>query len=435
MAVVELLESRSLFASLSAGDVSAILAAAGSQAQNKQAVVVSDREGVILGVFAVGKATSLTLTKAAVRARTAAFFQSAENAFTTRTARFIIQDNFPFPVPNTEGGPLYGVQFSSLPGSDVFSGPAISGDPGGIPLYKNGEPVGGIGVAGDGHDVAARADALEQPNASVDNAKLESFTGQEESDFDESVALAGAASYAAPDAIHADRTLINGLRFPFTKDKAATGQSSRSLTQLFAAGVGALKKLAGFKTSSAIRASVAAPYPAATFGGVFGELKNTNPAAKRFGFVSGNDFDASGINLTVADVKRVITRAVQQATITRAGIRLPIGTSAKVHVAVVDRDGDLLGVFRHGRRHELFLRRRRSESADGRVLLRQLSRLHRPCDRLHESALLPTRNRRLAHRPTLRTAKRTLRPLALQRRREEPAQERHHDLSRWSAAL
>ena len=51
-------------------------------------------------------------------------------------------------------------------------------------------------------------------------------------------------------------------------------------------------------------------------------------------------------DLTAADVEQVIEQAVDQADVTRAGIRRPIGLHAVVQVAVVDRDGDLLGVFR-----------------------------------------------------------------------------------------
>ncbi len=102
-------------------------------------------------------------SKAIAKARTAALFASTQDAFTTRTARFIIQDHFPQPVQNTPGGPLYGVEFSSQPFSDALptfkkdqiAGEGglplnISGDPGGIPLYKNGVPVGGVGFRGMG---------------------------------------------------------------------------------------------------------------------------------------------------------------------------------------------------------------------------------------------------------------------------------------------
>src|SRR4051794_25127198 len=149
---------------LSAADVSAILAQAASQGRRKQIIAVVDREGVILGSVQIGGigdvvARDITLGKAIARARTTALFASTQDAFTTRTARFIVQDHFPHPVQNTPGGPLYGVEFSSQPFSDVLPAgtkelPAnsiklnISGDPGGIPLYKNGIPVGGIGVAG-----------------------------------------------------------------------------------------------------------------------------------------------------------------------------------------------------------------------------------------------------------------------------------------------
>jgi hypothetical protein len=69
-----------------------------------------------------------------------------------------------------ESGPLFGVQFSQLPCSDLarfngnfphhgarrgFIGPkrsplGLAADPGGFPLYKNGVMVGGVGVMADG---------------------------------------------------------------------------------------------------------------------------------------------------------------------------------------------------------------------------------------------------------------------------------------------
>ncbi|MFX8864338.1 hypothetical protein ABTM79_19545, partial [Acinetobacter baumannii] len=62
---------------------------------------------------------------------------------------------------NAPAGPLFGVQFSQLPCSDLNErlgdgvGPqrsplGLSADPGGFPLYKDGTPVGGVGVITDG---------------------------------------------------------------------------------------------------------------------------------------------------------------------------------------------------------------------------------------------------------------------------------------------
>src|SRR3546814_3053306 len=102
-----------------------------------------------------------------------------------------------------ERGPLFGVQFSQLPCSDLAArfggagsaaliGPkrsplGLAADPGGLPLYKNGVLVGGIGVMGDGVYGS-------DPNIlDIDN------------DSEEFIALAGTRGYEAPSTITADR--------------------------------------------------------------------------------------------------------------------------------------------------------------------------------------------------------------------------------------
>ena len=61
---------------------------------------------------------------------TAAFLSSDQNAFTSRTAGFIIQQHFPPGVFNTPTGPLVGVGLSSLFFSDInkFKGPGSVDD-------------------------------------------------------------------------------------------------------------------------------------------------------------------------------------------------------------------------------------------------------------------------------------------------------------------
>ena len=179
--------------SLSVGDVQQVLAQAINEARARNrpaAIAVTDRTGNVLALYAMtGADLSLKIPDAPggasfntelqginlpapaavagaiAKAVTGAYLSSGGNAFSTRTASQIVQQNFP-PSPNAvglEAGPLYGVQFSSLPCSDLNTrfgaagliGPkrsplGLSADAGGFPLYKNGVLVGGVGVMGDG---------------------------------------------------------------------------------------------------------------------------------------------------------------------------------------------------------------------------------------------------------------------------------------------
>lgn len=374
-------------ANLTAAEVTTILGQAASQARPGQVMVVMDSEGITLGIYAMkgfddnkapnGKAFIPTgifsereqlIRTAAARARTCAFFASNENAFTPRTARFIIQDHFPHPIKNTPGGPLYGVQFSSFRGSDTLreeqSGfPALSGDPGGMPIYKDGVKAGGLGVAGDGSDVAARTE-LFPLGLTGSNDDFRVFLGKEESDFDEAVALAGIKGFEAPRRIRATKIFVDGLRFPYTKNQSARDNETRTLAQITAAGEGQLISSTPLRKSTPdVVASQPQTFLRTSFAGVQGELKRqfeiddagnkvAVPNTLAAQIVDSNDKDANGAllpataRLTVADVNQIFNQGVAAAINTRALIREPDGVAARVHLAVVDRDGDLLGVFR-----------------------------------------------------------------------------------------
>src|SRR4029078_6529173 len=87
---------------------------------------------------------------ATAKAATAAFFSTTGNAFTTRTAGFIIQEHFPPGISFRSSGPLYGVQFSSLPCSDIKKPSArlgLSAVPGGLSIYTHGVDPGATVVS------------------------------------------------------------------------------------------------------------------------------------------------------------------------------------------------------------------------------------------------------------------------------------------------
>lgn len=386
---------------LSAGQVQQILAAAGSQALPTQVIAVVDREGSLLGLYGGSQINPSNISivsdftqesidtgiaiRAIQRARTAAFFQSQGEAFTTRTARFIIENHFPQPIRNTAGGPLYGVEFSSLPTSDIILpqiATGISGDPGGVPLYINGIPVGGIGVAGDFHDVAPtealkNEDPLVGTDAYGQQAVQTSFdtgkrSGKEDPDTDEAVALAGSSTFQAPPRIRANQIVVGGLRFPYTASRPASAQPAQTLAQLTSSGHGNVLSLPnlGLPTATTLNGQPErAPDTVAGVPGLFRITNNAGHVDPVTGIadtsnphldpqdsdpvISSNDIDpttgqvyADSERLTSQDVLQAMSDAVKTAKITRAGIRKPNGLNAVVHVAVVDRDGTVLGVFR-----------------------------------------------------------------------------------------
>lgn len=53
-----------------------------------------------------------------------------------------------------------------------------------------------------------------------------------------------------------------------------------------------------------------------------------------------------GVNLTAADVDRIIQQGIAQEQVTRAQIRTPAGTNAKYVYAVTDLEGNVLGLYR-----------------------------------------------------------------------------------------
>jgi len=77
----------------------------------------------------------------------------------------------------------------------------------------------------------------------------------------------------------------------------------------------------------------------ATVGGVSGAVD------LRF-FPFRNSLSGSARALTAAEVDRIIGQAARQADITRAAIRQPLGSAARVSIAVVDSEGRVLGIFR-----------------------------------------------------------------------------------------
>ncbi len=322
---------------LTIGDVQTIISQAVSAAVSlNRAVTVSvtDREANVLGVFVmtgapvtttirsvgtIGSGLEGTVVPASLaaisKAGTGSLFSTSGNAFSTRTAGFIIQEHFPPGIQFRPGGPLYGVQFSSLPCSDIKK-PALplglSGDPGGLPIYKDGMAVGGVGIEGDGiYTVDRDPSDFDQP-------------------FEELIAASAVRGFETPALISADNILVDGIRLPYANLASPPAPATIPFGSL--PGV--------VPVAFPIRSAQTSAFVPANVGGVSGEVDT-----RFFPFVAGAS--PAGPNaLTAADVQTIITHAAQQANITRAAIRQPLGSNARVSIAVVDAAGTVLGVFR-----------------------------------------------------------------------------------------
>ena len=332
---------------LTGDDVRTLIAQAVSAAaalNRAVTVAVTDKEGNVLGLFAMTNAPSNVIIRgggspgqvadpitglvpvglegtrlpskfaAISKAGTPAFFGTQGNAFTTRTAAFIIQQHFPPRVDNQGSGPLYGVQYSSLPCSDIKSPGlplGLSADSGSMPVYKNGQHAGGIGIEGDGLYTLDR-----DPSDS-------------DLPFEEVIAVSAVRGYETPATIRGDNILVNGIRLPFVN----VGAPLAPATIPFANLPGQLDP------AFPIRGAQPSQFIPATVGGIAGQVD-----PQFFPFIGS---PAGGANsLTASEVDTIISHAAQQANITRAAIRQPLGSSARVSIAVVDANGKVLGIFR-----------------------------------------------------------------------------------------
>ena len=322
---------------LTTAEVQTIIAQAVSAAASLNrnvTVAVVDKEVNVLGVFRMTGALTTTTVRsvgtsgkglegmsvpselaAISKAGTGALFSTTGNAFSTRTAGFIIQEHFPPGVHFQSSGPLYGVQFSSLPCSDIKK-PGVplglSADPGGLPIYKNGVAVGGVGIEGDGlYTVDRDPSDFDQP-------------------VEELIAASAERGFEPPALIRGDNILANGIRLAYQNVSTAPAPATIAFGSL----PGAV--LAGFP----IRSAQTSAFTPALVGGIAGEVDT-----RFFPFVAGTS-PAGANSLSAAEVQTIIAHAAQQANITRAAIRQPLGSSARVSIAVVDADGRVLGVFR-----------------------------------------------------------------------------------------
>ena len=264
------------------------------------AIAVVDRAGRPLGVFAKPAATAEGQETALSLARTGAFFSHNMAPLSSRTVQTISRENFPNNVPNQPAAALFGIENTnrgctlstnyepgqSVPPATSLTGPTpgkgVTTVPGGIPIFKGGILVGGIGVAGI------------DPNA----AEFAALAG-----FDNSELFFAPLPLPPPGTV-----FIDGIRLPFVEQttQPAGTQPATNVTGQFI-----------------VAPRAGQPVPD-------GYLVTPRASA----------------TMTAQEVDQIIQRAVARAQLTRAVIRLPLGSRSRMVMSVSDLDGNILALFR-----------------------------------------------------------------------------------------
>lgn len=368
--------------SLQVADVERVISLAVAEAQARNlpsTIAVVDRVGNVLGVFVMnganlklkipdapgGVASNTELqglnlpapaavAGAIAKAITGAYLSSSANAFSTRTASQIVQQHFP-PAPTTvglESGPLYGVQFSQLPCSDLMQrfgsfgaaaliGPkrsplGLSADSGGFPLYKNGALVGGIGVMGDG------VYGFDPNILDIDN------------DSEEFIALAATQGFAPSEDIKAERISIDGTLLRYTD--AAVGGLRGGTPQSFAAlngSIGNLVSVPGYSGGSIITGAVFGSEASGIRASTAAEFSNRDAyilsdgsGGNRFPIRAGTDSASVATPLSVVEARSLLEEAFTIMSRSRGQIRRPNDSRAQMTISLVDTHGAVLGIVR-----------------------------------------------------------------------------------------
>jgi len=316
---------------LQAADVQNIVQAAVNSVNADMAVMVVDRAGFVLGVFRTQSAPATAVGNfgllqnandvAVALARTGAFFSNDQAPLSSRTVRFISGIHFPPGVMNQPPADLYGIENTNrgctlvgnpafenkippslalgggfglgvLTGkSDAMDSNATAVNPGGVPIFYKNVVVGGIGVV--------------TTSSNLNVAEFAAFAGA-------TAARGGPTDTFGPSPAAPGVVFIAGIALPFVSQTA---------------------RPAGFSAGPATGTGTYVVAPANSQGQPpEGDL--IAPAAGPLG------------GLSAADVKQILDNAEATANTTRAAIRLPPGSKAKMVIAVADLDGTMIGLRR-----------------------------------------------------------------------------------------
>jgi len=312
-------------------DVQNIVTTAVNSVNAEMVVAVVDRAGFVLGVFRTQNAPATTAGNfgqmlnandvAVALARTGAFFSNDQAPLSSRTVRFISGIHFPPGVVNQPPADLYGIENTNRgctllndpifqnkdptslalgggfgPGvltgkADLMDSDPTTVNPGGVPIFYKNVVLGGIGVV--------------TASSNLNVAEYAAFVGA-------TTARGGAGDNFGATPATPGVVFIGGIALPFVN------QTSRP---------------AGFSAG-----------PVTGTGSFFFAPTNSQGQPPEGDLIAPAAGPLGG--LSAADVKQILDNAEATANTTRAAIRLPLGSKARMVIAVADLDGTIVGLRR-----------------------------------------------------------------------------------------
>jgi len=211
--------------------------------------------------------------------------------------------------------------------------------PGGIPIFKNGEVVGGIGVFFPG----ATGYASEENSALSTTYNPAKPDRSLEAEYIAYAALGGARA-AVPIGTLDGIAPLAGFNLPFGRIDLV----GVTLDIFGPGGSEGVNRLVGFGRALGTGSSMAGKFYAVTAGA--DKIPNTGDEAFFIKGVPAPDgwlvAPHNGVGVTAAEVTQIINNGIRQAWQTRAAIRLPLNAATRMVFAVSDLNGNIVGLYR-----------------------------------------------------------------------------------------
>ena len=350
---------------LTAAEVAQIVERAARAANdNTMVIAVVDRAGRVLGLFEKANAPPTYTTTngqtfspkdvAVALARTAAFFSHDQAPLSSRTVRYISGRHFPPGVQNTPNGALWGIEHTNrgfvradnlaglvLPDftgwleplvgmvtgkADLADTDATAVNPGGVPIYKNGHCVGGIGVTVGSAGIPSAAPSRADYERNMAIAEWAAFHG---AFGDDPTQFLGAFLQTLPPPKF---VVVDGIALPFVRN-------TQPPAGVMPDGSGFPTPMGKWVVEPATNPSIGQPLPDEM------GVQDAN-GAYLLGPIAA-DLNADG-NPTMAEVNAIVQACIAIANRTRAVIRLPVGSRCRFvfAIAVPDTPPRVVAVYR-----------------------------------------------------------------------------------------